>query len=90
MADNPKFVANQTEEEREEVKKFYIGEMSRRNAETTNEALTRMDKILHEGLEIIQKQQATLQMHEVKLGELQNALNIHKAGLVGRGPSVKE
>ena len=63
--------------------------LSERNAETASYAIREMDKKLHEGLEIIARQQATITMLVNRVGILEQALNIQKMDLVGLGPSVK-
>lgn len=73
----------------QDAKKELQGQLNKRNTETVIEQIARFEKALGEGMCIIANQQGTLQMLTQKVGMLENALNIHKMGLVGTGPSVK-
>jgi hypothetical protein len=63
--------------------------LSERNAETAAIAIREIERKLHEGLEVIVRQQATLSMLVQKVGLLEQLLNVQKMQMTGLGPSVK-
>lgn len=73
----------------QDAKKELQTHLNKRNTETVIEQIARFEKMLGEGMCIIANQQGTLQMLNQKVAMLENALNIHKMGLVGTGPTAK-
>lgn len=73
----------------QDAKKDLQVHLNKRNTETVIEQIARFEKLLSEAMCVVANQQGTLQMLNQKVAMLENALNIHKMGLVGTGPSVR-
>lgn len=85
---------SQTEEKdaytkEQDIKKEIQAHLNKRNTETVIEQIARFEKMLGEAMCVVSTQQGTLQMLNQKVAMLENALNIHKMGLIGTGPSVR-
>lgn len=62
--------------------------LSKRNAETADAAIRELNAKLHEGLEVIARQQATLSMLVQRMTQVEAVMLAYQANLKGRGPTV--